>query len=111
MSRKSWTLLVAICVLTRVAVAENWPAWRGARGIGVSNESQLPTRFSPSENVAWKTSLPAPGNSTPIIWDQRVFVTCQNDGGKIRSLICFDRKNGKKLWQIGRAHVRTPVTS
>jgi len=99
MSRKSWTLLVAICVLTRVAVAENWPAWRGARGIGVSNESQLPTRFSPSENVAWKTSLPAPGNSTPIIWDQRVFVTCQNDGGKIRSLICFDRKNGKKLWQ------------
>ena len=99
MSRISFPVIVAICFLATVAMAENWPAWRGSGGIGVSKDSQLPTRFSPSENVTWKTPLPASGNSTPIIWDQRVFVTCSNDKGTVRSLICIDRENGKKLWQ------------
>ena len=99
MNRITWIVITALSFLATAAMAENWPAWRGAAGTGISHESRLPTRFSPSENVSWKAPLPAAGNSTPIVWDQRVFVTCQDDGGKIRSLICFDRDNGKKLWQ------------
>ena len=99
MKRISWLLVIATFVLPAAVSAENWPAWRGASGIGVSSDRQLPTTFSPTDNVSWKAALPAAGNSTPIVWDDRVFVTCQQDGGKIRSLICFDRNNGEKLWQ------------
>jgi len=97
-------LVVTLCVLTQTTLAENWPAWRGAAGIGVSSEKQLPTRFSQSENVVWRAPLPEPGNSTPIVWDDRVFLTCPQDGGKIRSLMCFDRSNGKRLWEHAVAY-------
>jgi outer membrane protein assembly factor BamB len=90
---------VVFCCFARSATAENWPAWRGPAGTGVCNESHLPTRFGPTENVTWKLPLPEAGNSTPIVWDQHVFVTCPIDGGKIRSLMCFDRRTGKELWR------------
>lgn len=98
MKRILVTCLLAISC-NRPAVADNWPAWRGASGTGVADESNLPTKFSPTENVTWKTPLPSPGNSTPIVWQDRVFVTCPIDGGRTRSLICFDRATGKQQWQ------------
>ncbi len=99
MSRILLTIVISAGLLPGITSAGNWPAWRGADGIGVSSDSRLPTRFSASENVRWKTPLPEPGNSTPIVWDRWVFVTCPINGGKIRSLMCFDRNTGKKLWQ------------
>lgn len=83
----------------QLVIAENWPAWRGLAGNGISRERRLPTTFSSSENVTWKAPLPAAGNSTPVVWDQFVFVTCPIDSGKIRSLICFDRQTGAELWR------------
>src|SRR5262249_1497 len=74
-------------------------AWRGPAGTGICNEPGLPTTFGPTENVTWKAPLPEAGNSTPIIWDNAVFVTCPIDGGKIRSLMCFDRTTGKERWR------------
>lgn len=91
--------LVACCWVSRTAAAGNWPAWRGPAGNGVCHEAHLPTTFGPTENVTWKAPLPAAGNSTPIVWEERVFVTCPIDGGKVRSLICFDRGTGKELWR------------
>jgi outer membrane protein assembly factor BamB len=79
--------------------ADNWPAWRGPRGDGVSTEKNLPLTWSATQNVRWKAPLPEPGNSTPIIWGDRVFLTQSLDGGKRRAVIAFDRKDGKKLWQ------------
>jgi outer membrane protein assembly factor BamB len=95
------SLPASICVLmfTSVALADNWPAWRGPRGDGVSSERNLPLNWSAKENVKWKAPLPEPGNSTPIVWEQRVFLTQALDGGKRRALIAFDRKDGKKIWQ------------
>jgi outer membrane protein assembly factor BamB len=90
--------LVSFC-LARSAAAENWPAWRGPLGNGVCHEKQLPIRFGPTENVTWKAPLPQACNSTPIVWDERVFVTCPREGGKIRSLMGFDRRSGKELWR------------
>jgi hypothetical protein len=79
--------------------AENWPAWRGATGRGISTEENLPLRWSASRNVRWKVPLPEPGNSTPIVWEQHVFLTQALEGGKRRALIAFQRSDGKKLWQ------------
>src|SRR5262245_36532712 len=55
--------------------AENWPAWRGPQASGVSTDRNLPVKWSVTENVRWKTPLPEPGNSTPIIWGNRIFIT------------------------------------
>jgi outer membrane protein assembly factor BamB len=83
-----------------MAHAENWPGWRGPRGDGTSTEKDLPTVWSPEENVRWKTKLPGPGSSSPIVWDNRVFLTQSIDAkGKERAVLCFDRSDGKLLWQ------------
>ncbi len=89
----------AFCVFATSTRAENWPAWRGAAGDGISAETKLPLKWSASENVKWSVPLPERGNSTPIVWGDRVFIT-QNVGDR-RTVICFDRKNGQQLWQEG----------
>jgi len=81
------------------ANAENWPAWRGALGTGISAEQNLPTHWSTTQNIRWKVALPEPCNSTPIIWDDHVFLTQGLDGGKRRALLALDRHTGEKLWQ------------
>jgi outer membrane protein assembly factor BamB len=99
MHRSGLAAILALGCIAESAVAENWPAWRGPAGTGVCNELRLPTTFGPTDNVAWKAPLPDAGNSTPIVWDESVFVTCPIDGGKIRSLLCFDRQTGAERWR------------
>jgi outer membrane protein assembly factor BamB len=79
--------------------AADWPAFRGPGLNGVSDETGLPLTWSADKNVRWKTPLPAPGNSSPIVSRDRVFVTCATDEGKHRGLYCFDRRDGRMLWQ------------
>jgi outer membrane protein assembly factor BamB len=79
--------------------AENWPAWRGPLGNGVSIERNLPLTWSATQNIRWKVALPGSGNSTPIIWGKRVFLIQALDGGKRRAVIALDRTTGNKLWQ------------
>jgi len=82
-------------------LAGNWPQWRGPDGNGVSSEKNLPVKWSTNENVRWRTPLPERGNSSPIIWGNRVFVTQAVGGENRRTIMCFDRKDGKLLWQSG----------
>jgi hypothetical protein len=67
--------LAAVALLSPAARADNWPAWRGADGMGRCKETDLPVKWSPTENVRWKVKLPGDGNSTPVVWGDRVFVT------------------------------------
>ena len=100
MARYKILLLVAFAIMPgRALVAENWPSWRGADGRGISNEENLPVRWNATDHVRWKVRLPESGNSTPIIWEDRVFLTQAMDGGVRRALICFDRTSGEKQWQ------------
>jgi outer membrane protein assembly factor BamB len=81
------------------ASAENWPGWRGPRGDGVSAERDLPLRWSRTEHIRWKTALPGPGNSSPVVWADRHLLTQALDKGKRRAVLCFARSDGKLLWQ------------
>jgi outer membrane protein assembly factor BamB len=74
-----------------------WPRWRGPSGMGLSDEKGLPVRWSPTENVAWKTELPGAGNSSPVIWGEQIFLTTAFDQGRRRSLACVSR-SGALLW-------------
>ncbi len=99
-----------ILLITSSLGAENWPGWRGPQGIGTTTETGFPLQWSQEKNIRWRVALPGPGNSTPIVWADRVFVTCATDKGKQRSLICFDRKTGKQQWKQSVAYEAVEVT-
>jgi outer membrane protein assembly factor BamB len=84
MRRTSLCVLLLLSVATTVA-AENWPNWRGPASTGVSPETGLPSKWSDTENVAWKAPIRGLGISSPIVWGDRVFVTSQVGTGIARS--------------------------
>jgi outer membrane protein assembly factor BamB len=76
--------------------AENWPQWRGANHDGISHETGLPVTWSATENVLWKTPLPGPAGATPVVWDDRIFLTSAKEQDLV--LIGLDTA-GKILWE------------
>jgi outer membrane protein assembly factor BamB len=93
------TFLLSIHLICLSSGAANWPAWRGPLGTGVCEEKNLPVQWSATNNVKWRVPLPERGNSTPVVWGDRVFVT--QPVGERRTLMCFHRADGKLLWQSG----------
>ena len=92
-------LAMLISIAQSPAAAEDWPGWRGPRGDGTSLETNLPTKWSGSDNISWKTPLPGLGHSSPVIWGDRIFLTTAIAETKDRVLLCLDRKTGKILWR------------
>lgn len=88
-------LLISASSLLR---AENWPQFRGPTGQGISSEKNLPTKWSAAENVAWKTLIPGESWSSPIVWENRVFVTTATDNGASCRVLSLDRRSGAVLW-------------
>jgi outer membrane protein assembly factor BamB len=76
----------------------NWPRWRGPNQDGQSAETDLPITWDDS-NVAWKIELPGIGQSSPVIWGERMFMTAAKEKGRERIVFCVDRNDGKLLWQ------------
>ncbi len=74
----------------------NWPQFRGPNGSAIAEKCDPPVHFGPSSNVLWKIEV-APGNSSPCIWGDRIFLTTF-DKSKLETL-CIDRKNGRILWR------------
>jgi outer membrane protein assembly factor BamB len=77
----------------------NWPNWRGPASDGSTSEDGFALSWDRTNNVRWRVALPEPGNSSPILWEDRVFVT--QAVGQRRTLWCVDRKSGAVLWQAG----------
>jgi hypothetical protein len=93
--------------LTARAETENWPGWRGPRGDGTSREQHVPISWSATSNLAWKSEVPGLGHASPIVWEDRIFtVTCIPES-EDRRLLCYDRRNGKLLWQ--KAVIQSPL--
>src|SRR4249919_3797850 len=94
-------LLASLSTWPLSAPAGNWLGWRGPDGNGTYQGKKLPLHWSTNENVRWRISLPDRGNSTPIVWGNRVFVTQAVEKENRRTVMCFDRHDGKLLWQAG----------
>jgi hypothetical protein len=102
-----------VCLLSlfssaSVQAQENtdWPQFRGPGGQGVSKAKGLPTTWSQAENLVWKTELPGPGTSSPIVFGDKIYLTCytgynvpgmpKGDQKELRlHLMWLDRKTGK----------------
>ena len=98
---KAVLLFAAFLNVAVLAFGANWPAWR-YDGNGISPEKTAPLKWSKTNNVRWRTPLPTPGNSSPIVWGDKAFLT-QAEGNK-REVMAFDRKTGKLLWQQGTTY-------
>lgn len=111
--------------VSRSTEADDWPQFRGANGDGVAS-SAFPTSWDASDNVRWKVRVPGEGWSSPVIWNDRLFLTAAvradvaddesskpqpytGGGGERRSdlmqatyrweVICLDADSGKQLWK------------
>jgi len=93
------SLLIGISFLflfAASAAAENWPSWRGPRRDGTSQEKDIPSKWSKTENVAWRLPLPGPAGSTPIVWDDNIFLTTADGDNLVFMCIGTD---GKERWR------------
>ncbi len=97
-----FVLTVLTCIASFVAVsADNWPQWRGPMLNGVSNEKNLPVKWTTEENVTWKLPMTDRSGSTPIIWGNYIFLNMA-DGTKNTGTLSFwgiDRNKGTILWK------------
>src|SRR4051812_28376705 len=92
------------------AAAADWPRFRGPTGDGVAAESNPPLKWSEKEALVWRTDLPGPGSSSPIVSGEPLFLTCYSgygvdakEPGDLANLkrhaICLGRRDGKFVWQ------------
>ena len=97
MARMVRRLTLFAWIFCFAAAGENWPQWRGPNLNGTSGEKNLPVRWSPEENIAWKLTMPSRSGATPIIWSDRLFLNVA-DGDNLE-LWCLDKKNGSIFWK------------
>jgi outer membrane protein assembly factor BamB len=103
--------------------AKFWPRWRGPSGQGLVSAGKYANTWSPASNIKWRVPVPGTGNSSPIVWGDRIYLTTSQDYGRKLSMVAFNRSDGKQLWetfiaQDGIEHVHqknghasaTPVT-
>lgn len=84
-------------------LADNWGSWRGPTSNGISTEKNVPVQWSKEKNVAWRAELPGPAGSTPVVWDDQIFLTSVE--GESLLLLCFGT-DGKEQWRrkIGKGN-------
>jgi outer membrane protein assembly factor BamB len=88
---------VALTMLVSPLGAENWPQWRGPTLNGLSGETNLPVKWSATENVTWKVPVPQYSGSTPIIWGDHIFLNVADQGSL--HLWALDRNTGATRWK------------
>lgn len=76
-----------------------WPNWRGPSHQGYVKGSGYPDTWSDTKNVLWKVPVPGSGNSSPIVWGDRIFVATSYDDGARKSIVAFNRADGRKAWE------------
>lgn len=79
--------------------ARYWPRWRGPSGQGYPTPGTYANTWAPGRNIKWRVPVPGAGNSSPIVWADRIYLTsAQSNGGRL-SLLAFNRADGKLMWE------------
>jgi outer membrane protein assembly factor BamB len=86
-------------IMPAAGAERQWPRLRGPDGQGATFDTELPLHWGPSENVVWKVNTSGRGNSSPVIWDDRVFITAASTDGQERKIVCYSRTDGRHLWE------------
>ncbi len=91
-----------------VAIAGDWPQFRGPSGTGHSDAKGLPVRFDESNHVKWKTAIHGKGWSSPVVFGSQIWLTTATEEGTALSVICVDKESGKVLHDKVLFRVETP---
>jgi outer membrane protein assembly factor BamB len=98
---RTTVLVIAFVPLAfSLQAGENWPQFRGPDGDGHSDATGLPATWSASENIAWKTRIHDRGWSSPVVWQEQVWVTTATEDGKQMFAVCLDRQSGKVVHDV-----------
>lgn len=89
---------VLLFLSAELPAQSNWPRWRGPNGDGQTSLSDVPVRWD-AESIVWKAPLPGIGQSSPIVWENRIFLTAALDEGRKRIVFCIDAQNGNLIWE------------
>ncbi len=85
---------------TLVSAGDTWPRFGGPNGIAVVRDTKLPVQWT-DKNILWKVKVPGIGNSSPVVWKDRIFFQTATKDATARMLLCLDANNGKTLWKKG----------
>lgn len=100
--------MMLCCLMGTVACtvqAENWNRFRGPEGNGHTSAVGLPVTWSSTENVAWKAADIGEGWSSPVVWEDRIYLTAARPipGGEMNernlSVLCLEAASGNKIWE------------
>ncbi len=94
--RTTLAFLLVASILTANSFADNWQQWRGNYNSGISNETEAPIQWSQTENVKWRLPLPGEAASTPIVWEDKIFLTSAE--GNALVLMCIGT-DGEEHWK------------
>jgi outer membrane protein assembly factor BamB len=90
----------AFLICPTLALATDWPQFRGPGGQGIAREKSYPVTWGEKENIRWKADLPGRGVSSPVVAGGRVYVTaCSGFEEKRLHVLCLDEATGKKMWE------------
>lgn len=111
-------LILGLCCMVGLLVgtaraAGNWPQFRGPTGQGISGATHVPVEWSATKNVAWKVELPGRGWSSPVLAEDRVYLTTAiGSPGEPASLraLCVDARDGRVLWNVEALHAEAAQT-
>jgi outer membrane protein assembly factor BamB len=92
--------LLFASLVTTPLIAADWPAWRGPTGDGHAASGQtLPVKWNESDGVLWKAEVRGRGHGSPIVVGDHVYLATADVETEEQLVLCFDRANGKKLWE------------
>jgi outer membrane protein assembly factor BamB len=87
------------CVPLSAEAGLQWPGFRGPTGQGHASRADLPLEWNKEgRNILWRVKVSGKGNSSPVVWADRIFLTSSDETGQERALHCFARSDGKLLW-------------
>jgi len=89
--------MLCIFLPTCIAHAQEWTRFRGPNGQGISHAKTIPVKWT-EKDFNWKIKLPAGGHSSPVIWKDKVFITCENPESPGGILLALDVSDGHTLW-------------
>jgi outer membrane protein assembly factor BamB len=92
--------LMLFCLVLGLPAAENWPQFRGPRGAGCANGAAPPIRWSETDNIRWKTPIHGKGWSSPVIWDDQIWLTTATPDGHALFAVCVERSSGEILHDL-----------